>query len=206
VKTKEQRGEQAVRPEGQKPKAGKGTKSGAFEEKETGEKMDSKACESWENPVPKEEALGKKLSELEDTLKRVQAEFENSRKRLDREKEDFARVANAHLIRDLLPIIDSMEAASNGNSQGNGGLVLVRKQLLAVLGSHGLEEMQSLGKRFDPMLHDCVMQGSEKEKDDGVVLEEIQKGYLLNGKVLRHARVKVNRNEGQNENHGEARN
>ena len=65
--------------------------------------------------------------------------------------------------------------------------------MLAILVSHGLQEMKCIGQGFDPMLHDCVMQGREKGKQDNCVLQEMQKGYLLKGKVLRHAKVKVNK-------------
>ena len=149
----------------------------------------------------RENALEEKVLELEETLKRVQAEFENSRKRLEREKGEFAKVANARIVKDLLPLLDSMDSATKGfeerekvgKEEAEEGIAMVKKQLLAILGAYGLESIKCFGKKFDPMLHDCVMKGEEKGREDDVVLEELQKGYLLNGKVLRHAKVKVNK-------------
>jgi len=149
----------------------------------------------------KEGPVKSELEELKETLQRVQAEFENSRKRLEKEKHEFSKLANATIVKELLPLLDSMEAAENGIREQDNvskdeaveGIELLKKQLLAILRSHGLEEIECLEKCFDPMLHDCVMQGKEKEKKDEIVLEELQKGYLLNGKVLRHSKVKVNK-------------
>jgi len=134
--------------------------------------------------------------ELRETLQRVQADFENSRKRLEKEKQDFVKVAEAGLVIELLALVDSIEAAEKqvqGDELAVKGIESIKKQLLAILNSRGLEEIKSLGEKFDPMQHDCVLQGCEKEREDSIVLEEIQKGYLLNGKVLRHAKVKVNK-------------
>lgn len=154
-----------------------------------------KTGENWEKDAPEE-----KPEDIKETLQRVQAEFENSRKRLEREKQDFAAIANAGLVRALLPLLDSIDAAEKHlEGQENAskqdalkGMELVKKQLLAVLRAHGLREIECIGKVFDPMTGDCVMQGKEKGKEDNIVLEELQKGYALNGKVLRHAKVKVN--------------
>ncbi len=116
--------------------------------------------------------------ELRESLQRVQAEFENSRKRLEKEKLEFVIVANAGLVKELLPLLDSMDAAEKSIGEQEAiskekvveGIELVKKQLLAILFSHGLKEIKSLGEKFDPMLHECVMQGREKGKQDGIVL------------------------------------
>jgi len=150
---------------------------------------------------PEKKGLKQQLAETRETLQIVQAEFENSRKRLEKEKQDFVRLANSGLVKELLPLLDSVEAAEEHldderevrKEEALEGMELVKKQLLAILSSHGLGEIKALGQKFDPMLHDCVMQGFEKGKGEGIVLEELQKGYLLNGKVLRHAKVKVNK-------------
>lgn len=141
------------------------------------------------------------LEEARETLQRVQADFENSRKRIEREKLDFALFANASLVKELLPLLDSIEAAERHlKEQGNvsrddalKGMELVKRQLLAVLRAHGLSEIECVGQKFDPMVEDCVLQGKDGKKGDDVVLEELQKGYALNGRVLRHAKVKVNK-------------
>jgi len=136
------------------------------------------------------------LEELKETLQRLQAEFENSRKRLEKEKQEFVKLAESGLVKDLLALVDSIDAAEKqlqGDDAAVKGIELIKKQLLAVLSSRGLEEIKALGEKFDPMLHDCVVQGKENEKEDDVILEQLQKGYTLNGRVLRHAKVKVNR-------------
>lgn len=158
-----------------------------------------KEKESHENDEAK--LLGEKISELENALKVMQAEFENGRKRLEREKVEFAKRANSYMAKDLLALVDSMDSAEKGlkeqetvnKEKAIEGIALIKKQLLAILGSYGLECLECKGKKFDPMLHDCIMQGKEEEKDDEIILEELQKGYLLNGQVLRHAKVKVNK-------------
>ena len=150
--------------------------------------------------MPKE---GKKseLEEMKETLQRLQAEFENSRKRMDRERQEFSKIANALLIKELLPLLDSMDSAEKSPGENESipkekvieGIELLKNQLLATLKSQDLEEIKSLGEKFDPMLHDCIMQEKDAKKEEDTVLEELQKGYMLNGRVLRHAKVKVNK-------------
>ena len=147
------------------------------------------------------EQAEKERDEIKDALQRVQAEFENSRKRLEKEKQDFLGNANAGIVKDFLPLLDSVESAEKniGESEdfskedATKGVGLIKKQLLAILESHGLKEMDSVEKKFDPMKHDALMQGKEESMEEGIVIEEFQKGYTLNGKILRHAKVKVNK-------------
>jgi len=149
----------------------------------------------------KEKILQKEFGEIKDTLQRVQAEFENSRKRMEKEKQEFSKHANSALVKELLPLLDSVDAAREKlddqrevrKDEAVEGIELIQKQLLAILKVHGLQEIECKGKKFDPMKGDCVMQAKVKGKGDGIVLEELQKGYTLNGKVLRHAKVKVNK-------------
>lgn len=151
-----------------------------------------------------EKEWAKEMEELKGTLQRVQADFENTCKRTQKEKEEWAQFANAAMARELLGLLDSMDAGiAQLQKQENvsrqdavNGLQLLRKQLLGMLQSHGMREIKAAGEKFDPMLHDAVMQCSEKGKKDCEVIEELQKGYLLNGRVLRHSKVKVNRLEG----------
>jgi len=171
----------SLKKEVSEPKAGK-------------EKQDSPKKETQDSPK-------KELAELKESLQRVQAEFENSRKRLEREKQDFLRAANAGLAKELLQVLDSVDSAADKldeqrevrKEEAVEGIELIKKQLLAILRSHGLKEIDCLGKTFDPMIHDCVVQGHDKSKGDGIVLQELQKGYILNGMILRHSKVKVNK-------------
>lgn len=141
------------------------------------------------------------VKELKETLQRVQADFENSRKRMEKEKEEFMAQANSGIVKELLPLLDSVDSAEKNTEQAEAitkeeakkGIELIKKQLLAILKAHGLKEMECTGKKFDPMQQEALMQGKDEEKEEGTVLEEFQKGYTLNGKVLRHAKVKVNK-------------
>ena len=149
----------------------------------------------------KKDEKQQQLDELKDTVQRVQAEFENSRKRLEKEKQDFLGQANAGIVKELLPLLDSVDSAEKNLEEAEEvskeeaikGIELIKKQLLAILKSHGLKEMKCIGKKLDPMQQEVLMQGKEEEKEEDIILEEFQKGYTLNGKVLRHAKVKVNK-------------
>ena len=134
-----------------------------------------------------------KIAELTETLQRLQAEFENYKKRVDKEKEEFVKYAKADLIQSLLPIIDTFEIAlrnTKDNEKFVKGMEMVYAQFVSTLQSEGLKPIECVGKKFDPYLHE-VMLKEKSDKDDGVVLEELQKGYMLNDKVLRHSKVKV---------------
>jgi len=166
--------------------------------KETHEKKPEKKASKSEKT---ETALRQEVSELKETMQRLQAEFENGRKRMEKERQMFANAANASLVKELLPLLDSIDAAERhleqqqevGKEDALKGIESIKKQLLAVLKSEGLEEIGALGRTFDPMLHECVMQCKEKEREDEEIVEEVQKGYLFNGNALRHSKVKVNK-------------
>jgi molecular chaperone GrpE len=153
-----------------------------------------------ENKKPSEEKKSVKkptekevIAELTDTLQRTQAEFENYKKRVDKEKDEFVKYAKAELIQKLLPTIDTYEIAlksTKDNEKFVKGIEMVYAQLVSLLHSEGLKPIESLGKKFDPYLHE-VMLKEKSDKDDEIILEELQKGYTLNGKVLRHSKVKV---------------
>lgn len=167
--------------------------------KEGSKRQDAK--EGSKRQGAKEGPKKQDAAELKDALQRLQAEFENSRKRMEKEKDAFSKHANASLVKELLPLLDSVDAAREKlddqrevrKDEAVEGIELIKKQLLAILKVHGLQEIECRGKKFDPMKGDCVMQATVKGKADNVVLEELQKGYTLNGKVLRHAKVKVNK-------------
>src|SRR3989338_11301214 len=140
-----------------------------------------------------------KIAELTETLQRLQAEFENYKKRVDKEKEEFVKYAKADLIQSLLPIIDTFEIAlrnTKDNEKFVKGMEMVYAQFVSTLQSEGLKPIECVGKKFDPYLHE-VMLKEKSDKDDGVVLEELQKGYMLNDKVLRHSKVKISEKSGK---------
>ena len=134
----------------------------------------------------------KKLSEeyLND-LKRVQAEFENYKKRIDKEVQEYKKYATESFIVKLLPILDSFqEALKHHNDEG---LKLIYNQFYSTLKKEGLQEINCVNEKFDPYKHEVLMQ--EHSDKDSMIIEEFQKGYILNGKVIRHSKVKVGKKD-----------
>ena len=153
-----------------------------------------KAEEKPKEKKPTDEEI---IAELTDTLQRLQAEFENYKKRIDRENAEFVKYAKAELVYKLLPLLDTFEIALKNTSDKEKfvkGIEIVYAQLFSTLESEGLKPIEALGKKFDPYLHE-VMLKEKSDKEDGVVLEELQKGYMLNGRVLRHSKVKISEKE-----------
>ncbi|MFH1663755.1 MAG: nucleotide exchange factor GrpE [archaeon] len=149
-----------------------------------------KAGKPDEKPLDEKQA---KIEELTDLVKRVQAEFENFRKREEKDRKHFIELSNAGLIAELLPVLDSIHAAKkNGKEEVKKGVELIEKQLNSVLGKYGLKEIECIGKKFNPEFHECLMKENNSEKEDNIVSEEFQKGFLLKDRALRHSKVKIN--------------
>ena len=132
--------------------------------------------------------------ELTDQLQRLQAEFENFKKRIEKQQQEFVKYANAGLIEKLLPVIDDLEAAQNhtdNTEEVKKAIPMFHAKLLSILKAEGLTTLDALGKHFDAHLHEAMMT-EHSEKNEGLIIEELQKGYMLNEKVLRHSKVKVN--------------
>lgn len=147
--------------------------------------------------------LKDRIAELEDRIHdqdctnlRLRADFENYRKQLEKEKDDFMRWANKEVLLDILEVADNFERAipqlRKKDPEGAQGMELVYQQLMKSLEKHGLARIDAVGKRFDTCFHEAFLQ-EETDGPEGVVLEELQKGYTLNDKVLRHSKVKVSR-------------
>ncbi len=128
---------------------------------------------------------------------RSQAEMENLKRRFQREKEDFLKFANESLIKELLPVVDSLERALEHTNQENSvqalkeGVELTLKALRNTLCKAGLEEVCAVGEKFDPHFHEAVSQCEDHQAEPGTVLQELQKGYLLNQRLIRPAMVVV---------------
>ena len=138
----------------------------------------------------KEEKLARELEELNDKYLRVCAEYDNYRKRTDKEKGDSYSAGIAFSAKTLLPVLDNLERALAYDAE-NEGVKLIAKQISDSFAKLGIEEIESDGKPFDPELHNAVMHEEDPEKEESVIVQTFQKGYTLNGKVLRHAMVKV---------------
>ncbi|WP_322924499.1 nucleotide exchange factor GrpE [Paenibacillus campi] len=130
-------------------------------------------------------------------LLRAQADFDNFRRRTQKEKEELAKYASAQLITELIPVIDNFERAmatkpDHPELESFGkGVDMIFRQLSDVLKNAGLTTMETVGQPFNPEFHQAVMQVESDEYEEGIVVEELQKGYVLKDKVLRPAMVKV---------------
>ena len=134
-----------------------------------------------------------KINELTRLLQITQAEFENYKKRVERDKQTFCELSNKAFIEKILPVIDNFELALKNvkdNSDFVKGMELIYSQLLTLLEKEGVKPINAVGEMFDPYLHEALMQ-EESDKKVNTVLEEFQKGYFLKDKVLRHTKVKV---------------
>ncbi len=138
----------------------------------------------------KEEKRAKELEDLKDKYVRVCAEYDNYRKRTDKEKGDSYNAGIAYSAKMLLPVLDNLDRALAFDPE-NEGVKLILKQINESFAKLGVEEIESDGKPFDPELHNAVMHEEDSEKEESVVVQTFQKGYTLGGKVLRHAMVKV---------------
>lgn len=131
--------------------------------------------------------------EAEAKLLRMQADFDNYRRRQRQESEDVVKRAAAGLAESLLPVLDNFEraVAAMQDTPEREGVAMIAKQFLQVLENAGLAEIEALGADFDPNIHQAVMQTEAAEADKGKVLMVLQKGYTFNGKLLRAAMVQV---------------
>jgi molecular chaperone GrpE len=127
------------------------------------------------------------IQELTNTLQRLQAEFDNYRKRMDKETEDKKQVARASVIKNLLPVLDSFEQAVKTDT--SEGLARLYAQLVDALEREGLKPIPTRGQ-FDPYQHEVLLT-EKKDQEEGTILEELQKGYTYKGTLLRTSKVKV---------------
>ena len=134
--------------------------------------------------------------DLYQTLVRRQADFENFRKRTERERQEDARRATTIVLEGLLPTLDAFERAlaapvEPGFEQHRVGYDIIYKQLWEALSRHSLERIEAVGKPFDPFVHQAIERMETTEHEDGIVLEEYQRGYKIRDKVIRPSMVKV---------------
>ncbi len=135
-----------------------------------------------------------------DKMLRNQADLENTRKRLEREKQDFIKFANEGLLLDLLNVLDDLERTVELAQAGNDdlsafvkGIEMILAHLYELLKNHGVKPIEAEGKIFDPCFHEALMQVENKELPEHTIIEELQKGYLIHGRVLRTAKVKTSK-------------
>ena len=136
------------------------------------------------------------LNELRQTLMRRQADFDNYRKRIEKERADDAKRTTARVIESLIPIIDGFEQALAAHREAEyenyrKGFELIYKQLIDNVGRLGVERTDPLGKQFDPHLHQAMDRTETVDQEDGTILQVFQPGYVFHGRVLRPAMVRV---------------
>ncbi len=149
------------------------------------------------------EELERENAQLAQQLLRLKADFENFRRRSKGQMESLVLEANEQLLLDLLPVLDNFERALSSHSEGDQdpfwqGVQMVQQGLLTTLANHGLQAIVAEGQPFDPYFHEAISMEGEGG-DSLVVVQQIQTGYLLNGKVIRHTKVLVGQNKEEDE-------
>ena len=152
------------------------------------------AAEGKKDQAPTAESVDQELRDVRDRYLRTLADFENYRKRADREKADFFKYALAATIKDLLPVLDNFDRALEHAEEGDEfhkGVLLICKQLFDVLQRHGVKPIDESGVHFDPNIHEAVVTEEDPSLPAHTVVAILQKGYYLHDRLLRPALVKV---------------
>ena len=167
-------------------------------------KKKSEENKNVEIPDSELEELKKKAEERDefhDKWVKVHADYENTRKRLEKEKFEHMKFANEDIISKLFPIMDNFDMAFAAMDKAEDkeavleGIKLVQKEFHKVLEEYGVKKIETVGKEFDPNMHEAVMAVDTEEFPDEQIVEEVRTGYLLNGRLLRPAQVKVAKSE-----------
>lgn len=166
------------------------------EEKNNGEKSfteeQNKEAEELKRQLEEKE---KEAAANYDKYLRAVAELENYKKRVSKEKADIIRYGKEDIIKDILPFMDSLDRAlqhETGDVKAfREGIALIQDQLLCCLKKHGVQRIEAAGKDFDPNFHEALMQMDSDQHEENKVISEMEKGYLLNGRLLRPSRVCV---------------
>ena len=167
------------------------------EESESEEKSEGSKLKNFKKKDKKLEALENQKKELEDKVMRQMAEFENYRKRTEKEKATMFEMGAKSVIEKMLPVVDNFErglASVPEEDQTDPiyeGMNLIYKQLMGELDKLGVKPIEALGQEFNPELHNAVMQVESEEFEEGVVAQELQKGYMYRDSVVRHSMVAV---------------
>ncbi|MBV9455240.1 MAG: nucleotide exchange factor GrpE [Rubrobacter sp.] len=139
------------------------------------------------------EAVREERDEYLENARRMKAELDNSPKRQERERARLVQLASERLIRELLPVLDNLERALEVEGDIREGVQATRDQLVAVLGQEGLAPVASDGESFDPAVHEAVMGQPSEEHEEDTIIQTLERGYVLNGKPIRPAKVIVSK-------------
>jgi len=165
----------------------------AKEVEEAEAEVTSTEVESLKNELDEKTKLA---DEYLSRLKYLQADFENYKKMVARERELYEMCATETLIKNLLPIIDTLEyaiASASNNTSFEEGIALIYKDLIAVLAKEGLKPIAAVGEKFDPYKHEVIRTAIDDDHPEDTILEEFEKGYMLGSKVIRTSKVKISK-------------
>ena len=167
------------------------------EEESDEEDEDKKSGKKLFGKKNKKDKKDEKIEELTDRLTRQMAEFDNFRKRTEKEKSQMYEIGAKDIIEKMLPVVDNFERGLDAVKEEDKedpfiqGMEMVYKQLMTVLGELGVKPIEAVGKEFDPNLHNAVMHVEDENFGENIIAEEFQKGYMYRDSVVRHSMVKV---------------
>lgn len=167
------------------------------EEQKEMDKKEAKSLKKKLKTDKKQDALKEKISDLEDKVKRQMAEFENFRKRSEKEKTMMFETGAKSVVEKILPVVDNFERGLQALSEEEKkepfaeGMAMIYKQLMTELDGLGVKPIEAVGQEFNPELHNAVMQVESEEYEEGIIAQELQKGYTYRDSVVRHSMVAV---------------
>ena len=148
-----------------------------------------------DDPVKRAEKLEADLAEKDAQMLRLRADFDNFRRRSAKEREELAAVVTQGILTDMLPLLDNFERALSAEGSDldsfRAGVSMIYKQMTEALAKNGLEVIDTKDKKFDPNFHQAVMRVQDPEKEDDTIEQELQKGYMVKGRVIRPSMVQV---------------
>lgn len=186
--------EPVTEPVEESPEATAGENPEGEKEAEATDEKEAKGKTSFFGKKKKDNKLEQQIEDLTDRLKRNMAEFDNFRKRTEKEKSSMYIIGAKDIIEKILPVVDNFERGLAQATEGDPfaeGMEKIYKQLTTTLESLGVEPIEAVDKEFTPDLHNAVMHVEDESVGDNIVVEELQKGYTYKGFVVRHSMVKV---------------
>ena len=186
--------EPVTEPVEESPEATAGENPEGEKEAEATDEKEAKGKTSFFGKKKKDNKLEQQIEDLTDRLKRNMAEFDNFRKRTEKEKSSMYIIGAKDIIEKILPVVDNFERGLAQATEGDPfaeGTAKIYKQLTNTLDSLGVEPIEAVDKEFNPDLHNAVMHVEDESVGDNIVVEELQKGYTYKGFVVRHSMVKV---------------
>ena len=186
--------EPVTEPVEESPEATAGENPEGEKEADAADEKESKGKTSFFGKKKKDNKLEQQIEDLTDRLKRNMAEFDNFRKRTEKEKSSMYIIGAKDIIEIILPVVDNFERGLAQATEGDPfaeGMEKIYKQLTTTLESLGVEPIEAVDKEFNPDLHNAVMHVEDESVGDNIIVEELQKGYTYKGFVVRHSMVKV---------------